>query len=491
MARSYIIYFTLIVCCFYSYAKILNIKISPKLIGAELIFSLIIPNILYFVRLLCQPLVIPTLITTFLIFITFITKIEPGLSITTTVISFGIGFVSYAISSFSVSILFHFVGVPHLSSREITFSAVISLLQLLICYFPWKIRRLKSGMPFLRNIGGGDAGVMASTILLCCIIIANNAGGTKSVSFIFPILLVFVLGLFIFLWWRHRLQKAYIEKIKTRELEALHDALHKEEKRIKQLESNNDYLAKIIHKDNKLIPAMELAVREYLQFSEQNDEAGIQKEGQILLSQLKTISCERAGIITGYQSESKKIPSTDVSQIDMLMNYMYRKANENSIKYDVAISGSIKYMTEKVISVSDLRTLLADLIENAIIAVKASDKKEILVMLSICDGVYVIDVFDSGLPFEPKVLMNFGREKITTHADTGGSGIGLMTVSSILSGYRASFLVEEYPEGSGNFTKKVSVKFDNLNQFNVKSKALENGAIVNRKYSGKTQATQI
>ncbi len=57
------------------------------------------------------------------------------------------------------------------------------------------------------------------------------------------------------------------------------------------------------------------------------------------------------------------------------MAYMLQKAKAHGINFDLSVSGSVKYLVENVIGESDLNTLLADLIDNAIIAVKNCEKK--------------------------------------------------------------------------------------------------------------------
>ena len=403
--------FTLIICSFYVYAKLLNLKKPSKAIISALIFALVFSVFIYHIRLFYQPLTIPLLILVSLTYITLTTKTELGLSITTTIISFGIGFSFYIISSLIAAVIFNSIGVAHSNSNGKIILVCTAVIQLLLCAIPWRFRRLKSGMPFLRSKGGGNLGVIISTDILCCFIVISNANDSISIFFIVPTIFIFLCGALILFWWRSRLQKAYIEKLRANEIQSLHDTVREKEKQIKQLEQNNDFLAKIIHKDNKLIPTMELAVREYLQLFEQENRADIRLKGQMLLEQLKEISCDRSGIIADYQSTNEKMPPTGVIQIDSLMVYMFNKARENGIKYEFTVSGSIKYMVENVISVSDLRTLLADLIENAIIATKNCDKKEILVTLGVCEECYMIDVFDSGIPFEPETIINFWQKK--------------------------------------------------------------------------------
>lgn len=469
MINLYIKYSTLIICSICIFAKLLNFKSDSKRILFNLIFALLLSFSIYCIRIFSQCLTIPTLIISSLTYILLSEKIEIGLAITTTIISYGISLTIYLISSVFTSTVFSCIGIAYSESTGRIILIFSALIQLLLCCIPFKFRRLKSGMPFLRSKGGGNTGVIISTVLLCCFLVSSSADNPESVFFTIPVSFIFICGVLILLWWRSELKNAYLEKLRANEIRSLRETIQKNDEKIKYLEQHNDYLAKIIHKDNKLIPAMELAVREYLHSSELGNGADIQLKGKTLLEQLNAISCERSGIIKEYQFADEKLPLTGVFQIDALMTYMLSKARENGIKYEVTISSSVKYMVENIISASDLRTILADLIENAIIAAKDCDKKEILVSLGAFEGYYMIDIFDSGIPFEPETLIDFGRKKNTTHANSGGSGIGLMTVSEILNNYGASFIIEELSDEYTFFTKKVSVKFDNLNQYIIKA----------------------
>ena len=56
-----------------------------------------------------------------------------------------------------------------------------------------------------------------------------------------------------------------------------------------------------------------------------------------------------------------------------------------------------------------------------------------------------------------------GRKKITTHKDSGGSGIGLYTTFEILKRHKASFILDETID-SDIFVKKISILFDGCEQ---------------------------
>jgi signal transduction histidine kinase len=331
----------------------------------------------------------------------------------------------------------------------------------------FKTRRLKNGLPSLKKHGTNDIGMYLSISLM----LAGSSfslGHQIEIIYIVLSLVILFCGISILFWWRHRLTRKYLEDVKAREMDALQKTILEKDEEISQLQQHNEELAKIIHKDNKLIPAMELAVRELLASSE--NEAGDRQaaKGMALLAQLESISRERAGIIKSYEATSKRLQPTGVLSIDALMTYMHQKAKSLDIDLDLSVSGSVRYLITHVIEEADANTLLADLLDNAIIATKRREKKNILSTVGICDHFYRIDVFDSGIPFTPETIAAAGLEKTTTHQADGGSGIGLMTVFQILEKYQASFEIDECLNNS-LFTKRVSVCFDALGQFRVKT----------------------
>jgi len=469
MTVIFLKYFAKIICSLYLCKKLLKLKITSKNVIFNLAFAAFLSFLVYYIRQCCLPLTIPFVILSSIIFISYTAKVEFGLSISTTIISFGLSYMFYAVSAVFAAVVFKSVGADYLDDNlAVIYLICIALMQFLLSSIPFRFRRLKSGMPFMRSKGRSDVGVFISVFLLCCAVVMSNSKNADLV-YVIPVVSIIISGVLIFFWWRGRLKKAYITKLRTNEIQSLQNTINEKDAQIEHLEQHNDFLARIIHKDNKLIPAMELAVREYLQSIAQGESGDTQSKGQMLLEQLKMIFRERHGIIEKYQSDGKKLPLTNVFSFNTLMFYMLNKARDKSIEFELVISGSLKYLVENIISETVLNTLLADLIENAIIATTSNGGKRILVSISISEGHYLIDVFDSGIPFEAETIVNLGLKKITTHADNGGSGIGLTTAFEIFKKHSASFLIEEFPGEYPLFTKKVSVKFDNMNQYLIKT----------------------
>ena len=464
MLAIYIKYFTIIFCSLYTYKKLLNLCISVinKLI--TLAFISVLGLLIYYLRVNFMPLIIPVMIVLSLIIMKLTTRVKLELSITTTILSFGICYATSTIAAILSVAIFKLLGVEDNSMFYLSITA--ALIQLFLIIMPFRSTRLKNGMPFLINKGASNAGVLISVILLSCTIILSNL---DDVNFLYVMSIVFILlsAVLILFWWRGRITNLYLERLKTEEIRRLEETIREKDERISQLERHNEALAKIIHKDNKLIPAMKLAIEECLQYSGDEDE--LREKGQLLLEQLRVMSGERSGILTAYQAGSKELPVTGIAAVDALMSYMFNKARENGIDMELTLSGSVKYMTENIVSVADLATLLADLTENAIIAAQYSDRKKILVLIGITERFYMVNILDSGIPFEADTLANMGLRKSTTHADNGGSGIGLMSTFEILNRYKASLTIEEFSTNDGIFTKRISILFDEKNQFLIQT----------------------
>lgn len=465
MTYAIIKYFTLILCSFYSYNKLLNIK-KPKInyiiytVIASLTFSVLIcalrTNFSYFSLL--------AMILLSFVFITILTKTQIELSITTTIISFGISYAFYTLANILMSIILSQTKLLKLPSSLLTVTVLLqSFIQIILITVPFKLKRLKSGMPFLINKGASNAGVLLSVIILCSVVILSNS--KTNLIYLIPIVLVVICAVLVLLWWRNKITQTYVEHLKAAELQNLHNTIEENEKRINYLEQQNDVLSKIIHKDNKLIPAMELAVKEYL-----NNPSPDEAYGENLLKEIAEISEERCGIIEKYKNCGKKLPITNVFSIDTMLNYMLNKSASDNIEFDVGLSGSVKFMVDNIISETELDTLLADLIENAVIATKNQAVKKILVNIGIVNNCYFIEVIDSGIPFEIRTFNNLGIEKATTHQNDGGSGIGMLTTFDLLKKKDASLIIKEFGDSDKlHFTKKISIIFDKKHQFIIDS----------------------
>jgi signal transduction histidine kinase len=407
------------------------------------------------------------MVNVFTIFLFFSLKTPLRLSLIASTISFGLSYLAFLFAAVIISILEYFM-LPFINGFLLDFISVLGIcfIEFLLTTIPFRFRRFQKGMPFLVEYGAQDIGIYISILLLFAFSLLGTAS-TSNLVYLIPAMLSLACGITLLFWWRNSITSKYMEKIREKEVKDLRDTILEKEKELEHLRYHNDELARIIHKDNKLIPAMEYAVREYLQSCELEAVNEVQKaKASELLVQLKDMTAERTGIVTTYEQKNKALPATDIPSIDTLMSYMLQKATSFQIDFDLSVVGDVKYLFRKIIDESDARTLLADLIENAIIATKKSERKKIMVHIGLSDDCYSMSVFDSGASFDPDTLLQIGIKQTTTHLNDGGSGIGMLNTYELSKKYNASLVIDESAHPN-NFTKNVSVCFDNLGQYRV------------------------
>ena len=211
---------------------------------------------------------------------------------------------------------------------------------------------------------------------------------------------------------------------------------------------------------------MLLSVKEFIKDSSSLVPASSEK-GMRLLSDLEQLSLHRKSILRTQDDRCRGIPETGCSSVDSILKYMKQKAHEMNIIFETAFSCDMKALVNENISENDLNTLLADLLENALIATKYGDHRHVLLSVDMIEDFYTISIFDSGVPFPKEVLVSLGLKNYTTHKADGGSGIGLVTSYELLKKYRASLAIEEFTQDSGLYTKKLSVVFNRLDQYTL------------------------
>lgn len=138
---------------------------------------------------------------------------------------------------------------------------------------------------------------------------------------LFAFLLLVTLAALIF-WWQAQLTKSYLRKLQLLELESLRKELEETSREIAHLKKQNEELGRLIHKDNKLIPAMETAVIDFLSASNQKENNAL---GQSLVSQLRELSGSRREILDEVSAARSHHFATGVPALDTMLTYFDRR----------------------------------------------------------------------------------------------------------------------------------------------------------------------
>ena len=465
MLASYIKSFFLVFCAIYLYKKLLNIHNPTKYsIWIDVSFSLVlmlsvyaIENYLYSFREMAIGFCVCG-------FVMMYYRQTFKISVVTTVIAVSC---SYLLGTFSGAIAFlgkYFILgiIPDYTVIDLIYVTIVGVFQILLIEVLFSLQRLKNGMPFLQNEKFTDIGIVVSLLVIGC-----GISSTTDDLVLTYVGFVLICGIVLLLWWLNQLQVTY------RERHSAQVEVHLENEIADLREANDDLrrknydLSRLIHADNKLIPALELAYRQTLEAAVFPD-AAQEQTARATLAFIESASSVRSGALAQYDIAHNSLTATGVPAVDVIVRYMAQRASGQGVSFQLMTMGSVKYLTDQIIAEYDLSTLLADLLENALIAVKDAEQKNILLSIGIVDGAYIIAVYDSGAAFCPDVIRRMGLERVTSHEPDGGSGIGLMTTFEILRGCKASFVLDETIDNS-LYTKSVSICFDGLNQIKVRS----------------------
>jgi hypothetical protein len=380
------------------------------------------------------------------VFAGLMTHTRLDLAITSGIISIGI---SYGLAILAIFLIGFFSEIIAGMENDLLVSFLFPIIQFTIITLLFSVTRLKRGILFLKEKGAGIVGLAVSGIILITIIIFSNpARFSWEIRWLFFIgTILSIIGIIV--WWRWGLTNLYRRRIREREKREL------EEENVKLRESS-EYMAAIMHRDNKLLVALHEAAAVNI-----NEDIKIHK-------QIDALMRERMDAISRSQHLYKPLPTTKDKVLDGVMKVMLTKAAELGIQFDITLFGELGGLIEMVEPIK-LNALLADLIENAIIATSYSDYRRVLIMMGSSDGIYKLTVQDSGIPFEAGTLMKLGQEKASTHLDEGGSGIGYMEIFKILREYEAAIIITEHPPKKFSFTKTVTVRLDGKHEYVVQT----------------------
>lgn len=223
----------------------------------------------------------------------------------TTVIALGISLCSFTFSAVIMTLFLLCTALTPENHFWILIKLVIGIMQYLLVHLPFQLKRLKKGMPFLYELNFNNIGCLLSMCIIICVIIISTPYTIHTYITISCLLLIFPCALLLISWWRAIITRNYHRKLQQFEMQKLKNELVQKEQEITRLLENNNALAQIIHRDNKLIPAMELAVNTFLQNRNTLSPQQLKEQGLALAAHLQTMSQERKFNLTEYQTNGQ------------------------------------------------------------------------------------------------------------------------------------------------------------------------------------------
>ena len=458
--NNYFVLLSTYICACLIFIKTKSLKLSKKHKNLLIFFIIILPIICQLLGGYKFLILKFTFIILMCISLVIIDIGHPFSSIPVAIISIGI---SYSLEYLSVIIGALILYIVRYVEGNLLSTIVSCIVQFLLCIVLLRVNKIRKAFTYFSDEKHFGLGLLISSYVLTFSLALTYY---KSMSFEektvlllgVPLLLVGLL-----LWIQNLVELHYKNKIQNRADAFTQQQIADKDEYIQKLETEVATLAKQLHRDNHLLSSLNRSVEAL-----GNNHSETQREQ--IVEEIHTLFRERNELIAKEQQANKILPSTGIAIIDGALSEMYVKAISHNISFDLMVGEEIHYLVNNIISQTDLQTLLCDHIKDAIIAIDAADNisGKILVSIEKNDGIFEISIRDNGIGFETDTLAKLGLERVTTHAESGGSGIGFVTTFETLQKTKGSLIITEY-ENKTPFSKCVAFIFDGLHQFIIKS----------------------
>ena len=470
MVNCFIRNFSVFTTSFYIFFKLLNIKTIKK--HTPFLLLSIGMAVCLFVSYLFtnnQSLNWICILLSLFFIMKFITQVNFSITYITVLFSFSLSFISFCASSFIVALflsLFYYdnYALPILILRIITM-----ILHFLLVNACFRIPRLQKGMKFLYHIPSTNMGSTLCIFLIMLITILYKAKLTMRPFTSEFTTLIILIGLLLFYWWNYHITQTYRRFLRRNELDSLNLLLEERNQQILALKDENDYLAELIHKDNKMIPSITQAILE----SHENKTPLNLSEWETdstLYQKLKQLYDERVDALKTHEEKLHDFPHTCFETVNGTLSYMKTEAQRAGIPFQIVLFDTLESTIPQVITEDDFNHILSDLLANAIHACVDVPSASIQVYLGKMEGIPAIKVCNTEKLFNMKILNVLGLSRHTTHADTGGSGIGLMSIWRLKQKYKATLLIEDTIDtDTASASTCMNILFNRKNHYMIQS----------------------
>lgn len=344
---------------------------------------------------------------------------------------------------------------------------LIALIDIILMLFFLKMKRLKNGLVFLNNnVCNNYIDIIviniSMTIILAYCILGNYYGNLTmnlTVSFV-------ILTIIIFIMIQKTLILYYKQKLLEKTMADYEEKIKQKDEIIKELSEEKFKISKVNHEFYNRQKSLEKAVKDFI-----NNTSTEMGNELTIINKINNLSKEYSNKMEKIK-QVEKLPLTDVEEIDEMFKYMQSECIKNNIDFRLKIEGNIISLINNIIEKDRLVTLIGDHLRDAIIAINSGTNKfkSIIAILGIKDKYYEFCVYDTGVEFEIETLLKLGLEPVTTHKNTGGTGIGFISTFETINKCKASLIIQEKnKENTNNYTKAVIIRFDGKKEYRIKS----------------------
>ena len=444
--------------------KILNIKITSYRQWVKITSASVLTTITY--AILKKYMAIPFLIiVSFIlqnIFLSFFIKENISIFITNLVANA----ITYIIYTLATIIEILPLTILNINNNFCNF-ILITLISIILFYIFSKIKRIKNGMKFLRDTKSQEYVEIIAINISIAVIFVYTLFGNYYGNLTRHILISFIiLGTIMFVMIQKTLVLYYKQKLLEKTMADYENEIKQKDEKIKVLSEEKFKISKINHEFYNRQKALEMTVNDFI--NNTNMEVGRELA---ITNKINSLSKEYSNKMKSIK-QVEKLSLTGIEEIDEMFKYMQIECIKNNIDFKLKIEGNVYPLVNNIIEKDRLVTLIWDHLKDAIIAINFSKNKfkSIIAILGIKNNCYEFCICDTGIEFQIETLLKLGLEPVTTHKETGGTGIGFISTFETLKKCNASLIIDEKHEESNNdYTKSVTIKFDGKSQYIIKS----------------------
>ena len=180
-------------------------------------------------------------------------------------------------------------------------------------------------MTFLYNIPSNTIGSAFCLFTIVSVIILCQSKKYSDRLIASTYILVFILGLLLLYWWNYHITKIYRKFLHKNELDTLNRLIEKQNQEILYYKGDADYLAELIHRDNKMIPAITRTIL----YSYENHiplDLSEWKTASPLYDKLKQLYDERMDALETHQKKVSDCSPTGFDTVNATLSYMKSEA---------------------------------------------------------------------------------------------------------------------------------------------------------------------
>lgn len=456
---------------FYIFLKSINYNVYKKHIAIIVAWCTSL-SFLYAATTFRIPFVLFRLLMciTTIVFLIIMTKLKIEIITSAYLLSFGISYVFYYVASFIVTLIIAlFIKNQAIMYGPANFDHPIyvliylltSIVQFFLSFGIFRIRRFRKGFPFIFKKLTIVVALFFTGIVIIFAVWIKGITKLDSITddvtigygyLYFTGVLISCVGIYILI--RRLIKSVQLKRMRQTRERYLEAELSEKKEELKRLDEDISTALDIFHNFVRKVAVIKKAY----------------ENGDISLDDVENLQDD-------FQQELARIKgktiltSTNINGINNMFSNFEKQLSSENIMFNLVVNGSIVYMIDHFITQSQLETLIGDHLRDAQIAVNAGGNpfRSIVTIIGLTDDCYEFTVFDSGIPFTVDTLMRLGTQRVTTHADNGGTGIGFMTTFETIKQCNASLMINEMEPGSSNFTKCVSIRFDGKNQYIIKT----------------------